>query len=104
MTVYKSVDAAVSGGLPLPTIHELKSWPEYYAAVRRGTKQFEIRTNDRNFQLHDFVLLREWSTDAGYTGRWSLHEIGYIAGGEVAKGLGKVIVFGISDAIRGEFG
>lgn len=38
--------------------HVLKIWPEYYERVRNGSKTFEIRKNDRNFNLGDLVELR----------------------------------------------
>jgi len=86
---------------PLPAHHELKSWPEYFKAVRADVKRFEIRKNDRNFKVCDLITLREWDPKTKeYTGRWSLHEITYVAGGDVAKVLGDTIVFGISEAIR----
>jgi ASC-1-like (ASCH) protein len=50
-------------------LHELKILPEYFHAVRDGIKTFEIRENDRKFQLGDDVLLHEYDPDnGGYTG------------------------------------
>lgn len=43
--------------------HELKIWPQYYSRVYNGTKNFEIRENDRCFQFGDTVILREWNPD-----------------------------------------
>lgn len=57
-------------------IHKLKIWPQYYARQKDGTKTWEIRDNDRDFQAGDILILQEWdptpitSTDKapkGYT-------------------------------------
>ncbi len=47
--------------------HELKTLPKYFVAVAAGRKTFEIRKNDRNFQVGDKVILKEW--DGIYTGQ-----------------------------------
>lgn len=65
-------------------IHELKTDPEPFAASVRGDKPYEVRFNDRNFQVADLVLLHETRHSgkemrAGkplvYTGRSLLREI-----------------------------
>jgi hypothetical protein len=59
--------------------HELKCWKEYYQAIVDGIKTFEIRQNDRNFQVDDILWLREWSSDLGiYTGRNCRKKVTYI--------------------------
>jgi hypothetical protein len=40
--------------------HDLKTWPEYFAAVRRGDKPFEVRVFDRAFAEGDTLLLQEY--------------------------------------------
>jgi len=63
----------------MATVHELKCWPNHFAAVRRGDKAFEIRRNDRDFAVGDQILLREYSpADAAYTGQIELRLITYL--------------------------
>ncbi len=51
-------------------IHELKSWPAPFSAVWDGYKRHEVRVNDRNFQVHDVLVLREWDPATElYSGR-----------------------------------
>ncbi len=40
--------------------HELKIWPAYYSRIVDGSKTFEVRNNDRAFQMGDIVVLKEW--------------------------------------------
>lgn len=49
-------------------VHELKIVPEYFRAVKERKKTFEIRKNDRNFKVGEYIDLREYSGDKGYTG------------------------------------
>lgn len=49
-------------------VHELKIVPEYFRAVKEGKKKFEIRKNDRNLKVGEYIDLREYSGDKGYTG------------------------------------
>ena len=41
-------------------LHELKILPQYYQAVVKGIKTFEIRNNDRNYQVGDRLILKEY--------------------------------------------
>lgn len=44
--------------------HNLKTWPCYFEEVRNGFKPFEIRKNDRNFEVGDLLVLEEFDPDA----------------------------------------
>lgn len=41
--------------------HELKIIPRYFYDVIEGKKTFEVRKNDRNFNVGDTLILREYS-------------------------------------------
>lgn len=47
-------------------IHELKTLPEYFDAVGFGEKPFEVRKNDRGYQVEDVLMLRRWDEKTGY--------------------------------------
>ncbi|MGH1816612.1 DUF3850 domain-containing protein [Enterococcus casseliflavus] len=62
----------------MPRHHNLKILPEYFEAVVSGKKTFEVRKNDRDFQVGDEVLLEEFTLFGGYTGARALVKITYI--------------------------
>jgi len=47
----------------MTTRHEVKSWPLFFADVRDGRKTFELRKNDRNYQIGDLLSLNEWNPE-----------------------------------------
>jgi ASC-1-like (ASCH) protein len=49
-------------------VHELKITPEYFALQVSGDKRYEVRRNDRDFQVGDTLILNEWDGE-NYTGR-----------------------------------
>lgn len=53
--------------------HEIKVWPQFFAAIWCGDKTFEIRSDDRRYQERDEVVLQEFdpdaSSDEAYSGR-----------------------------------
>lgn len=58
-------------------IHALKTLPEYFEAVRKGDKTFEMRKDDRDFRVGDYLALNEWDGEK-YTGRSQLVKVRYI--------------------------
>lgn len=60
------------------TLHNLKCWPKFYADVESGAKTFEVRKNDRHFQVGDFLRLREWNSTTGYSGDALYVEVTYV--------------------------
>jgi hypothetical protein len=57
--------------------HELKCWPAYFSAVLEGKKRFELRLDDRRFDVGDFITLKEWHLGE-YTGRTCQAKILYV--------------------------
>lgn len=50
-------------------VHILKIWPKYFGPIKQGDKTFEVRKNDRNYQVGDCVVLREYNPEKDvYTG------------------------------------
>lgn len=59
--------------------HKLKSWPEYFEATLSGVKTFELRENDRDFQVGDLVILEEYNPETiWYMDRSQMFEITYV--------------------------
>lgn len=63
-------------------MHELKTEPKYFQAVRDGKKLFEIRRNDRNFKVGELLILQEYSRFQGYTGEQTVMVVTYIMSDE----------------------
>lgn len=62
--------------------HTLKTWPEPFEASYQGVKTFEVRVNDRNYQVGDHLELMEWEPDTKrYTGRRCIGVVAYILHG-----------------------
>lgn len=69
-----------SGGMVERIVHHLKIWPKYYERVLNGSKTFEVRENDRDYQTGDLVVLQEWDPKTKeYTTSSNLrYRIGYV--------------------------
>lgn len=63
----------------LVTVHQLKTWPSFFAAVWDGSKQFELRKKDRDYKVGDLLVLREYDPDThAYSGRSVVAEISFL--------------------------
>jgi hypothetical protein len=71
------------------TVHELKSWPDLFAAVRSGAKTHDLRRgDDRRFAVGDELLLREWDPRReAYTGATCRVEVTYVTSADVPCAL-----------------
>ena len=58
--------------------HDLKCHPQYFEAIKNGLKTFECRYNDRGFQVGDQLILREYDSQLGYSGRVLTKTVTYI--------------------------
>ncbi|EAD8780248.1 DUF3850 domain-containing protein [Listeria monocytogenes] len=59
------------------TVHKLKILPEFFREKITLKKSFEIRNNDRNFEVGDTLVLQEFE-DGNYTGREYWEDVIYI--------------------------
>lgn len=66
-------------------IHELKIIEPYFGDVAFGSKNFEIRKNDRDFKVGDILILRKWDGEK-FTGAETRREITYITDYEQKPG------------------
>jgi hypothetical protein len=76
--------------------HYLKTWPTFFKEVESGRKAFEIRRDDRKFDVGDVLILQEWDPDlaakddnpsAGYTGRDMRKLVTYLLLAKECSGL-----------------
>jgi hypothetical protein len=70
-------------------LHVLKCWPEPFQAVVEHRKRFEVRRNDRDFAIGDYLRLAEWDpTVERFTGRQLLVRVTYVLSGPEAETFG----------------
>lgn len=62
--------------------HIIKCWPKYFKPLDTRQKTFEIRKNDRDYQVGDTLIIKEWDPDTQKeTGRWVARTITYMVQG-----------------------
>lgn len=57
--------------------HRIKLASQYFDAVQKEEKNFEIRKNDRDYREGDWLILREWD-GSNFTGRKIVRRIVHI--------------------------
>jgi hypothetical protein len=69
--------------------HELKCWPKFFTAIVQGDKRHDLRrATDRDFQIGDRLLLREFDPALGaYTGRTQHVAVTYVTSAEMPCAL-----------------
>lgn len=68
--------------------HELKTWPEFFAAIRAGAKRHEVRRFDRDYRVGDVLVLREYEPGSDrYTGEVERVRITYMTQAFLPDGL-----------------
>lgn len=60
------------------TVHYLKIKPEYYKDVECGLKTFELRKNDRDFQVGDILMLIKLDDEGNETDQVTRVKVTYI--------------------------
>lgn len=64
-------------------LHALKTEQEFFALVSKTSKTFDVRKNDRPFQVNDDICLQEWDKEKkAYTGNEWHGKISYILNDE----------------------
>lgn len=73
--------------------HDLKTWPGPFAAVRSGLKPWELRLNDRDYQVGDRLRLREWCPEASaYSGEIEERTVSWMLDGGFGLPPGYVVM------------
>ncbi len=71
--------------------HTLKCWPIYFSEILSGQKTFDLRYDDRGYQVGDRLQLQEFIRPVGddragtYTGRELTVDVSYILRGPQTK-------------------
>lgn len=61
------------------TTHTVKSWPEYFDPICHGIKNFDLRKDDRPYEVGDEIVFEEFRPFVGeYTGATAHRRVIYI--------------------------
>jgi len=63
-------------------IHKLRTYPPEFTQSMFGNKSFELRVDDRDYRLGDYLALEEWDPETKeYSGRSIMRQVTYILKG-----------------------
>jgi hypothetical protein len=68
-------------------LHELKVHRQFWSALLDGSKMFDLRRNDRNYQVTDLLRLCEFDPKYGATGKQLMVKVTYMLFPEDCPGL-----------------
>lgn len=78
MSNAPSLVEALSVATANTSFHTLKCWPQWFEPLLNQSKQFEVRQDDRAYQVGDLLFIREWNPDSQqFTGREVLRRVVY---------------------------
>jgi len=91
--------------------HHLKTLPTFFAAIRDGSKGFDVREDDRGFAVGDELVLEEFNHGrpgeplansfvhgGAYTGEAEVRRVGYILRGFIGLKPGGVVLGFVDDS------
>lgn len=91
------------------TTHELKIKSEYFMDIAKGVKKAEIRYNDRNYSVGDFLVLYEIDENGNRTGNQCtvivshiLDDAEYLRDGYVMLSIGVMSRFVLNEVSNNE--
>lgn len=65
------------------SVHQVKSWPQFYSEIVAGSKTHDLRVNDRGYAVGDILDLREFNpAEQKYTGRSCRADVTYMTGSD----------------------
>lgn len=64
------------------TKHEVKSWPDYFATLKSGARNFDLRRADRHYKVGDLMIISEFDDRLGkFTGEKLERKITFVLEG-----------------------
>lgn len=58
--------------------HRVKCIDPFFEGLWDGSKTFEVRRADRDYQPGDTIINQHWSAQQGHSGRERVHTIGFV--------------------------